>query len=127
MLVLIVVLLALLPAAAILYPFLKKGAGAYYEDEDETSTAAELSRRWDSAIAGLRNTELEHAIGSLDEQSYALLREQYMTEAALIMKTMDLEEEQEQALRDQMDTQARDVRRRILGHESPPGEADRCG
>ena len=115
MLVLIVILLALLPAAAILYPFLSRSAAARYAAEDETSASADLSRRWDSAMAGLRNTELEHAIGSLDDESYAVLREQYVTEAALIMKAMDLEEQQEQALRDEVDSQAREARRRVLG------------
>ena len=115
MLVLIVTLLALLPAVAILYPFLSKSVAARYAAEDETSTAAELSRRWDSAIAGLRNTELEHSIGNLDDESYTLLREQYVTEAALVMKAMDLEEQQEQALRDEVDSQAREVRSRVLG------------
>ena len=121
MLVLIVTLLAIIPAVAILYPFLAKGAAARYASEDETSTAAELSRRWDSAIAGVRNTELEHAIGNLDEDSYALLREQYLTEAALVMKAMDLEEQQEQALRDEMDNQAREVRSQVLGEGAETG------
>ena len=115
MLILIVTLLALLPALAILYPFLSKSVTARYAAEDETSMAAELTRRWDSAIAGLRNTELEHAIGNLDDESYVLLREQYVTEAALVMKAMDLEEQQEQALRDEVDSQAREVRSRVLG------------
>ena len=115
MLVLIVTLLALLPALAILYPFFSESAAARYAREDETSMAAELSRRWDSAIAGLRNTELEHAIGNLDDESYGPLREQYVTEAALVMKAMDLEEQQEQALRDEVDSQAREVRSRVLG------------
>ena len=51
MLILIVTLLALLPALAILYPFLSKSVAARYADEDETSMAAELSRRWSSAIS----------------------------------------------------------------------------
>ena len=71
MLILIVTLLALLPALAILYPFLSKGVAARYANEDETSMAADLSRRWSSAMAGLRNTELEHAIGNLDDENYA--------------------------------------------------------
>ena len=115
MLILIVTLLALLPALAILYPFLSKSVAARYAAEDETSMAADLSRRWSSAMAGLRNTELEHAIGNLDDENYALLREQYVTEAALVMKAMDLEEQQEQALRDEVDSQAREVRSRVLG------------
>lgn len=121
MLILIVILLAIIPAVAILYPFLSRGVAARYAAEDETSAAAELSRRWDSAIAGLRNTDLEHAIGNLDDESYALLREQYVTEAALVMKAMDLEEQQEQALRDEMDNQSSEVRSRVLGDGAGSG------
>ena len=121
MLVLIVAILAILPAVAVLYPFLSRSTAARYAAEDETSAAADLSRRWDSAIAGLRNTELEHAIGNLDDEAYALLREQYLTEAALVMRAMDLEEQQEQALRDEMDNQASEVRSQVLGEGAETG------
>ncbi|CAI8038502.1 hypothetical protein GBAR_LOCUS21463 [Geodia barretti] len=39
---------------------------------DETSTYSELTRRWEAAIAGLKNTELEHAIGNLTQDDYAI-------------------------------------------------------
>ena len=62
MLVLIALLLALIPAIAIAYPFLRRG-GEWQDDEG--APMAELERRWDDALAGLRNAELEHAVGSL--------------------------------------------------------------
>ena len=92
MLVLIAVLLALIPAAAILYPFVfRRGMSTVFRDE--TSTYSELTRRWEAAIAGLKNTELEHAIGNLTQEDYHDLREQYMLEAANIMKAMELEDQ----------------------------------
>jgi hypothetical protein len=114
MLVLVGVLLVLIPMAAILYPFLRRQATAYVTD-DESSTHAELSRRWEAAFAGIRTTELERAIGNLAEEDYRLLREQYMTEAAMVMKAMELEEYQEQDLLAGIEREVRAVRHGILG------------
>ena len=117
MLVLIAVLLALLPAVAILYPFLRR-LGRSELLEDESSPQAELARRWDAALAGLKNAELERAIGNLSEEDYHWLREQYMTDAALVMKRMELEEEQEQELLSTIDREVQAARRRVLGEDS---------
>jgi len=109
MIVLIAVLLVLLPAIAIVYPFV---LGVDDEDlpDDEASDVNELSRRWDAAVAGLRNTELEFSIGNLTEIDYDWLREQYMTEAALVLKAMELEEHQEQELMEDVDRAVRGIR-----------------
>ena len=80
MLVLTALLLALLPAVVILYPVLRRRA-AIDPVDDEAGPRAELARRWDSALAGLKNTELEHSIGNLSDEDYAWIREQHMTEA----------------------------------------------
>ena len=66
--------------------------------EDEGSTRSELSRRLNAALAGLRNTELESALGNLAEEDYRWLRQRHLTEAALIMKAMESEDTQAQAL-----------------------------
>ena len=87
--------------------------------EDEASDAKELSRRWDSAVVGLRNTELEFSIGNLAENDYDWLKEQYMTEAALVLKTMELEEHQEQELMEDVERAVRGIRGDV---ESPEGE-----
>ena len=119
MLVLIAVLLALIPAAAILYPFVfKKGISTVFRDE--TSTYSELTRRWEAAIAGLKNTELEHAIGNLTQDDYRELREQYMLEAANIMKAMELEDQQEEELLANVASEVRAVREGLIG--SSPGK-----
>jgi hypothetical protein len=120
MLVLIAVLLALIPAAAILYPFVfRRGISTVFRDE--TSTYSELTRRWEAAIAGLKNTELEHAIGNLTQEDYHDLREQYMLEAANIMKAMELEDQQEEELLANVAMEVRAVRERIT---DPSPEVD---
>ena len=118
MLVLIALLLALIPAFAVLYPFLRHRSvfGAVVE---EGSTEVELARRWDAALSGLKSTELEHAIGNLDETDYRWLREQYMKEAALVMKALDLELEQERDLLSSVRQEIRSVRIRAVGPDNP--------
>ena len=121
MLVLIGVLLALIPLAAIAYPFLR-GRGDAFVAEDESSTYSELSRRWEEAVTGIKGAELERAIGNLDEADYARLREQYMTEAASVMKAMDLEEQQEQELLAGIELEAGRVRQGVLGEDGAVAE-----
>ena len=89
MLVLIGVLLTLIPLIAILFPFIRR-RDSTYAVEDEGSIYSELWRRWDAAMAGLSTTTLERAIGNLAEEDYRKLKEQYMMEAALVMKAMKL-------------------------------------
>ncbi len=114
MLVLIAILLALIPAAVVLYPLVRR-TGADEFLVDESSVSAELSRRWESALAGLKAAELELSIGNLSEDDYDWLKGQYTTEAALVMKTMDLEEQQEQDLLDRMTAEVAAARERALG------------
>jgi hypothetical protein len=121
MLVLIALLLALIPAVAVLYPFLRRRSVSRAV-VDEGSPEAELARRWDAALSGLKNAELEHAIGNLAQTDYIWLREQYMTEAALVMKAMDLELEQERDLLSSVRREIRSVRIRAVG----PDEATVC-
>ena len=118
MLVLIALLLALIPAIAILYPFVRR-VSASGSVTDEGSVGSELARRWDAALEGLKSAELEHAIGNLEDADHTWLREQYMTEAALVLKAMDLEEEQEKSLLSSMRREVRNVRTRVSG---PDGE-----
>lgn len=105
MLVLIAVLLALIPAIAIAYPFLRRGGGEWQDDEG--APMAELERRWDEALAGLRSAELEHAVGSLADADYRWLRRQCMREAAAAMRAMQLEPEQEEAMLARLEAEGR--------------------
>ena len=118
MLVLIALLLALIPAVAVLYPFLRRRSVSRAV-VDEGSNEAELARRWDAALSGLKNTELEYAIGNLTQTDYRWLREQYMTQAALVMKAMDLELEQERDLLSSVRREIRSVRTRAAGPDEP--------
>ena len=125
MLILITVLLVMIPAFAILYPLLR-GVGENEFLEDESSPQAELARRWEAALAGLKNAELELALGNLDEDDHQWLRRQYMTEAALALKGMRLEEEQEEEFMAQVEREVREVRLRALGEDidnEPPTES----
>lgn len=106
----------MIPAFAILYPLLR-GLGKNEFLEDENSPQAELARRWDAALAGLKNAELELALGNLDEDDHQWLRRQYMTEAALVLKGMRLEDEQEQEFMAQVEREVREVRLRALGED----------
>ncbi|MCY3542596.1 MAG: hypothetical protein OXH22_00925 [Chloroflexi bacterium] len=116
MLVLIAVLLALIPAVIIAYPFLRRGESAEWLD-DESSPMATLQRRWDAALDGVRSAELEYAIGSLAEEDYRWLRRQYMREAAIVLRAMELEQEEEEALLTQIEIETRRVRARVLGED----------
>jgi len=119
MLILIALLLAAIPAVAVLYPFVMRGRSHEWL-EDEGDPMAELERRWDAALAGLRNAELEFSIGNLDNEDYVWLRKQYMRDAAMVMRAMELEEDQEEELLAQVEQQIQEVRTRALGPDAPP-------
>ena len=122
MLVLIAVSLAVAVALVIALPFIRP-ARTGGEPPDESSSVAEIGRRWDSVVAGLRSTELEHALGNLTDEDRRSIMEQYMLEAAGLMKEMRLEEDQEEALVTELGRQVREVRARLLGPDSAaPGE-----
>lgn len=120
--IVLALLLALIPAAAILYPLLRR-LGRDEFAEDESSQAAEFARRWEAALEGLRNTELESAIGNLDDDDYRWLRRQYMVEAALVLKSMELEGAQEREFLEEVEREVRRVRERALGQSAGPSEA----
>ena len=132
MIILIALLLALIPALAVLYPFVRGNAANEWLD-DESSPMVDLERRWDSAISGIKSTELEYSIGNLEEEDYRWLRQEYMREAAMVMRSMELEDEQESELLAAIEREIRQVRERSIGgsddntdvpapHDSDSGE-----
>ena len=121
MFIIIALLIALIPAIAVLYPFIKGDAANEWLD-DESSPTADLERRWDSAISGIKSAELEYSIGNLEEDDYTWLRQEYMREAALVMRSMELEEEQEAELLAAIEVEIRDVRERISGADAQPDD-----
>ena len=66
---------------------------------------------------------MEHAIGNLTADDYRDLREQYMLEAANIMKAMELEDQQEEELLANVASEVKAVRERITG--SSPEDDER--
>ena len=121
MLVLTALLLALLPAVAILYPILRRRAAAQPVD-DEAGPRADLVRRWDSALAGLRSTELDRAVGNLSGEDYDWLRDQYMTEAVVVMKALELDESRQRALLARIEREMRRSRVASPPDVAPPEE-----
>ena len=120
MLVIMAFVLALIPAVVIAYPFLRLAGRSVLSDED--TQGAELTLRWETAIAGLRNTELEWAIGNLEDGDREWLRDRYMTDAALVLKEMELEEAEEEALMATVEREMKRVRVRAGGGDADDGE-----
>jgi hypothetical protein len=118
MLILIAVFLAVAVALVSALPFLRS-ARSREETGDESSPQADIERRWDAVVAGLRNTELEWAIGNLTDDDHRSIMQQYMLEAADLMKAMGLEEDQEEALLADLGREVREVRARLLGPDPP--------
>ena len=116
MLVFLSLLLALIPAVVILYPFLW-GSRRGEPSGDEGSAQADLSRRFDAALAGLKNAELEWAIGNLAREDYRWFRRQYSVEVAMVMRAMEMEEDEEEALLATIRAEVQQVRRGILGSD----------
>lgn len=120
MLVLIAFLLALIPAVAVAYPLVRR-VGRVSLSDDETQDT-ELASRWETAITGLKNTELEWAIGNLATEDRKWLREQYMTDAALVLKEMELEEGEERSVIATVEQEMKRIRVRAGGEASEDKE-----
>lgn len=109
MLILIVVLLSIIPAIAIVYPFFSKHRAKELM-EDEGSPRAVLLNRWDTALVALKNIELEKGIGTLAEDDYRWLLDQYMSEASAVLKALDLQEQEENELLEKIEQDLKQVR-----------------
>ena len=106
--ILVSLLLALIPAMAILYPFLRRRRPTE-QLEDQGSPRSDLGRQWESTLVALKNTDLEWEIGNLAEEDYQRIRGHYMTEAAIVMKKMELAEDEERALLEAVDREVRQI------------------
>ncbi len=114
MIVAIAILLALLPALFILWPFVA-GLRRDEFEYDEGAPQADLMRRWDATVAGLASTELDHALGNLTGEDYRGLRTQLMSEAADLMREMELSEDEEERMLTALGEELLAVRSRIEG------------
>ena len=121
MLVAIVIILTLAPALLILWPFIV-GLGRDEFEFDEGAPQADLTRRWDAAVAGLASAELDHSLGNLSDGDYGDVRAQLMIEAADIMREMELSEEEEERMLAALREEMFDVRSRIEGDSERANE-----
>ena len=121
MVVFITILLCLFPAFMVLYPLARRFSSDSPAPEDESSLGAELERRWESAIDGLRGTELERSIGNLDDSDYEWLKEVHMREAALVLKTLELSQSEEDSLMERISGELAKTR---PGPEGPESQSD---
>ena len=114
MLIVITLFLVLIPTLAIMWPFVM-GVRRDEFAEDESAPTADLMRRWDAAVTGLKSAELDHAIGNMPDEDYRVVRRQWMTEAAVVLKTMELDEAEEERMLTAVRTEVQAVRARIVG------------
>ena len=66
-----------------------------------------------------RSAELERSIGALDEEDYGVLRTQYMSEAALVLKALEVEKSRENELLEGIEEEVKRIRENFLGHDGP--------
>ena len=123
MIVTVAIILTLVPAVLILWPFVM----GLHRDEfeyDEGAPQADLMRRWDAAVAGLTSTELDHSLGNLSDEDYQGLRTRLLTEAADLMREMELSEEEEEQMLAALSEEVRGVRSRIEGGTETSAEGE---
>ena len=102
MVVLISLILSIFPFILIIFPLIRKYSVSEFIHQDESSLFSDLERRWDSAIEGLRSTELERMVGNLHDQDYEWLKNIHLYEAALVLKALDLSEIEQNQLIDEV-------------------------
>jgi predicted PurR-regulated permease PerM len=88
MLILISVVLVLVPALAIIYPFLIKNSD-HSIVRNEQQDRLELQIRLDNALLGLKDLESERLLGTLSDKDYLLMKDQYLLEASMLIKSME--------------------------------------
>ncbi len=114
MIVTIAILLTLLPALFILWPFIV-GLRRDEFEYDEGAPQTDLARRWEATVAGLTSAELDHSLGNLSDHDYEGLRTQLMSEAADLMREMELSEEEEDRMLAALSEELLAARSRIEG------------
>ena len=121
MLVLTAILLTLIPAALILWPFLFAPRRSEF-DYDEGAPQADLARRWEAAAAGLASAELDYILGNQTREDYRAARERLMAEAASALSEMELSPDEEERMIADLRDEIRRVRARQGVVEDDDGE-----
>ena len=121
MLVAIGILLAFVPAVFILWPFV---VGLHRDefDYDEGAPQADLMRRWDAAVAGLASAELDHGLGNMTDGDYSTVRQQLMSEAASVMREMELTPDEEDLMLSSLREEVMSVRSRVQSQQEEPAK-----
>ncbi len=119
MLVLAAILLTLVPAALILWPFVFAPRRSEF-DYDEGAPQADLARRWESASAGLASAELDYALGNQTREDYRAVSDRLMAEAASALSEMELSPDEEE----RMIAELRDEIRRVRARQGVLGDDD---
>ena len=114
MLILIAILLTLVPAAFILWPFVFGPRRNEFEHE-EGSEHADLMMHWDATAAGLAGAELDHALGNISTQDYQAVNRLLLSEAASIMAEMELSEDEEERMLSALRDEVSSARARVEG------------
>ena len=120
---LIAILLALIPAVLILWPFVA-GLNRDEFEHDEGAPQADLMRRWDAAVASLASAELDRGLGNMSEDDYQGVRGQLMLEAAAVMRDMELGEDEEGRMLSALGEEIRAVRARVKGESATSTAAE---
>ena len=102
MIFLISVLVCFIPFSAIAYPLIRKVATKNPAPVDESSLELELDRRWQTALEGMANSEIEFMVGNLSEPDYSSLRESYMVEASIVLQMAQFSSQQQQEILEQV-------------------------
>ena len=123
MIVTVAIILTLVPALLILWPFVM-GLRRDEFEHDEGAPQADLMRRWDAAVAGLTSTELDHSLGNLSDEDYQGLRTRLLMEAADLMREMELSEEEEERMLAALSEEVRGARSRIEGGAETASEGE---
>jgi len=89
MLVFLSILICLLPALAVIYPFIRGGCCKAVDIEGDTVRRRELEKQWEMALDELKNTEFEMEIGNLQEDDFKAIRANQIEEAALLLRDME--------------------------------------
>ena len=112
---LISVIIVLLVGGLIILPFLRP-RNLYLELEEEVSFEADLGYRWEGLVTSLRDVEAERGFGTLSDDDYQWLRERYMAEAVILLKSAEIAEQEQAALWESIEAEVEQVRQSILGN-----------
>ena len=115
MALLINVIIVMLVGGLIILPFFRS-RNLYLELNEEGSFGADLKYRWEGLVTSLRDVETERGFGTLSDDDYQWLKERYMAEAVSLLRSADIEEQEQAVLWESIEAEVEQVRQSILGN-----------